>query len=89
MSQLRVVLIVLLILIQYPLWFGKGGWLSVNALNKQIEAQEGQNHLLAQDNQKIQADIDDLQEGTEAIEEHARRELNMIKQDEVFVQFQQ
>lgn len=89
MPQLRIVLIILLILIQYPLWFGKGGWLSVWASHKQIEAQEAQNRLLAQENQKIQADIDDLKKGTEAIEEHARRELNMIKQNEIYIQYPQ
>lgn len=89
MPQLRIVLIALLILIQYPLWFGKGGWLSVNAFNKQIEAQEAKNRLLAQENQKIQADIDDLKDGTDAIEEHARRELNMIRQNEIYIQYPQ
>ncbi len=61
--------------------------MSVWVSHKQIEAQEAQNRLLAQENQKIMADIDDLREGTDAIEEHARRELNMIKQNEIYVQY--
>lgn len=65
--------------------------MSVWVSHKQIEAQEAQNRLLAQENQKIMADIDDLKAdtGTDAIEEHARRELNMIKQNEIYIQYPQ
>lgn len=87
MKQLRIIIIVLLILIQYPLWLGKGSWLSVWDLHKKIVAQEKRNLSLHQKNQKLQADLDDLEHGYDAVEEHARNELYMIKQDEVFIQY--
>ena len=79
------VLVVLLLLIQYPLWLGKGGWLKVWELENKVELQNAQNHLAQQRNASLEAEVKDLQEGTRAIEERARTELSMIREDEIFV----
>ncbi|CAN1515979.1 COG2919 Septum formation initiator [Burkholderiaceae bacterium] len=76
----------LLIIIQYPLWFGKGGWLKVYELERQLEAQKEKNAALEMRNNKLAGDVKDLREGTRAIEERARVEHGMIKEGEYFVQ---
>ena len=76
----------LLILIQYPLWFGKGGWLKVYELERQLEAQKEKNAALEIRNNKLEGDVKDLKEGKLAIEERARSEHGMIKEGEYFVQ---
>lgn len=73
-------------LLQYPLWFGKGGWLRVWGLERQVEEQKQTNAALAQRNAALDAEVRDLKQGFEAIEERARYELGLIKQDEVFFQ---
>ncbi len=78
-------LVVLIALLQYPLWFGKGGWLRVWDVSRQLAAQREVNHKLETRNAALDAEIRDLKSGYEAIEERARFELGLIKQDEVFV----
>ena len=73
-------------LLQYPLWFGKGGWLRVSDLERQVQEQKQNNAALAQRNGALDAEVRDLKQGFEAIEERARYELGMIKQDEIFFQ---
>ena len=80
------ILLVLLLLLQYPLWLGKGGWLKVWDLNRQIEAQQQVNQQTQARNALLDVEVRDLKQGTEAIEERARSELGMIKRDEVFFQ---
>src|SRR5574340_50830 len=80
------ILAVLLLLLQYPLWLGKGGWLKVWDLNRQVEAQHQANQQTQARNALLDAEVGDLKQGTEAIEERARSELGMIKRDEVFFQ---
>lgn len=80
------ILAVLLLLLQYPLWLGKGGWLKVWELNRQVEAQQQANQQTQARNALLDAEVRDLKQGTEAIEERARSELGMIKRDEVFFQ---
>lgn len=80
-------LLLLLLLIQYPLWLGRGGWLKVWDLDKQVSAQKNKNDALQSRNAKLQGEVRDLKEGTGAIEERARAELGMVKEGEVFVQF--
>lgn len=80
------ILAVLLLLLQYPLWLGKGGWLKVWDLNRQVEAQHQANRQNQARNALLDAEVRDLKQGTEAIEERARSELGMIKQDETFFQ---
>jgi len=80
------VLIVLIVLLQYPLWLGKGSWLKVWDLNRQLAEQKLANQALAARNAQLAAEVDDLKTGYGAIEARARYELGMIKQDEVFFQ---
>lgn len=89
MRKLTVVLIVLIALLQYPLWLGKGGWLRVWQYSQQIEAHEKRNDYYRQRNETLRAEVRDLKQGQSAVEERARSELGMIKQDEVFYQVMQ
>lgn len=79
-------LTVLLVLIQYPLWLGKGGWLRVWDLDHQVAAARQKNEELKARNAKLNSEVEDLREGTGAVEERARYELGMIKDSEIFVQ---
>ena len=80
------VLAILLIVLQYPLWLGKGGWLRVWDVDRQLHAQREENLRLEQRNATLDAEVRDLKSGNEAIEERARYELGMVKNDEVFFQ---
>ena len=79
-------MLLLLIAIQYPLWLGKGGWLKVYEMERQLQMAEAKNSLLALRNTKLAGDVKDLKDGTRAIEERARVEHGMIKDGEYFVQ---
>jgi cell division protein FtsB len=79
-------LTVLLLLIQYPLWLGKGGWLRVADFEAQVDAAHKKNAELLARNAKLDSEVRDLKDGTGAVEERARYELSMIKQNEIFVQ---
>lgn len=83
---ISLVLFALLILLQYPLWFGKGGMLRVSDLENQLEQQKQVNESLRLRNQQLEGDVRSLSEGVEAIEERARNDFGMIKKDEVFIQ---
>jgi len=72
--------------LQYPLWLGKGSWLRVWDLNRQITEQKDKNAVLKARNDTLDAEVRDLKQGYAAIEERARNELGMVKQDEVFYQ---
>lgn len=87
MRLISLILLVLLIAIQFPLWLGKGGWLRVWELDRQVTAQDAKNQTLKSRNAKLAGEVRDLKEGTGAIEERARHELGMVKEGEVFVQF--
>lgn len=86
MRWLSLALLALLVLLQYPLWLGKGGWLRVWDYDHQLSLQKEANRKLETRNAGLDAEVRDLKQGYEAIEERARFELGMIKQDEVFVQ---
>lgn len=77
----------LAIAIQWPLWFGKGGWLRVWELQRSLEAQRATNAALAARNNDLAAEVASLREGREAIEERARSQLNMVRDGEVFFQW--
>jgi cell division protein FtsB len=87
MKALAVILGALIVLIQYPLWMGKGGWLRVWQLENEVTNQRAKNAELAARNAALAAEVRDLKQGSEAIEERARRELGMIRGDEVFFQY--
>ncbi len=89
MRLLAFALVLLLALIQNPLWFGKGGWLRVWELDRQVDAQRDTNTQLVVRNAALDAEVLDLKQGYDAIEERARSDLGMVKQDEVFFQILQ
>jgi cell division protein FtsB len=86
---LALIFVALIVALQYPMWLGPGGWLRVRELDRQVEAQKRVNAELHARNAKLDADVRDLKQGLEAIEERARSELGMIRQDEVFFQLPQ
>ncbi len=86
MRLISLALAVLLLLIQYPLWLGKGGWLRVADLEQQVDAAHDKNDALKRRNAKLDSEVRDLKDGTGAVEERARYELSMIKQNEIYVQ---
>ena len=88
MRWLALAFIVLIAALQYPMWLGKGGWFQVRELDRQLAAQRAANAGLKARNDALDADVRDLKTGYEAIEERARSELGMVKQDEVFFQIQ-
>ncbi len=84
--SLTLVLAGLTLLLQYPLWLGKGGWLRGWELERQVEAQSRSNDKIKRRNAGLEAEVRDLKNGLEAIEERARFELGMVKDNEVFFQ---
>ena len=86
MKILAGVLAALIVLIQYPLWLGKGGWLRAWEMDRQLSAQRDKGSQLERRNAALEAEVRDLKQGTEAIEERARYELGMVRGDEVFFQ---
>lgn len=84
MKVLTLILILLVILLQYPLWLGKGSWLKVWEIDQQVTRQHEINQKLQMRNAALDAEVRDLKQGHEAIEERARSELGMIKQNEIY-----
>ena len=82
-------LLILLAAIQYPLWIGKGGWLHAYDLDKKVQAQSEKNRQLELRNAKLEGEVNDLKDGTRAIEERARTEHGMVKESETMVQIVQ
>lgn len=86
MRALVIALIAALALIQYPLWWGKGGWLHTWEMERQVAAQRDLNEGLRLRNAALEAEVRDLKSGTDAIEERARLELGLVSEGELFVQ---
>lgn len=80
------VLLALLAVVQAELWFGKGGVPRVMSLRSQVQHQQERNNQAQAVNEQLAAEVRDLQEGLEMVEEKARTELGMIKPDEIYVQ---
>lgn len=80
-----IVLAALVLLLQYPLWLGKGGWLRVWDVDAQLQSQRAENRRLEQRNAALEAEVRDLKSGNEAIEERARYELGLTRPGEIFV----
>jgi cell division protein FtsB len=76
----------LILALQYPLWIGKGSWLRVRDLDRQVAQQQATNARLKARNDALDAEVRDLKQGLEAVEERARLELGMIRKDEIFYQ---
>ena len=86
MKILTYTLIGLILAIQYPLWLGKGSWLKVWEFSTKVDQQKEKNLQLAARNAGLDAEVRDLKQGSEAVEERARVELGMIKPGEIFYQ---
>jgi cell division protein FtsB len=86
MRLITLALFALLLLIQYPLWLGKGGFARVADLETQVAASHRKTDELRARNAKLDSEVRDLKDGTGAVEERARYELGMIKQNEIFIQ---
>ena len=86
MKVLAGILGALILAIQFPLWLGKGGWLRVWEVDAQVAAQRARNAQLEARNAGIAAEVRDLKQGLDAVEERARYELGMVRPDEVFFQ---
>lgn len=86
MRLINVILILILALLQMRLWFGHGGIRDVSNLNQSLQQTVHSNTLLQQRNDRLSADVLDLKNGTEAIEERARNDLGLVGQDEDFYQ---
>ena len=83
------ILIALVVLLQDPLWLGKGGWLRVWEVDRQLHAQREENLRLEQRNAALAAEVNDLKSVNEAIEERARFELGLTRPGEIYVQIPQ
>ncbi len=86
MRWVSLILLFLILMWQYPLWLGKGSWIKVWELDRQVEAQKKINQQTKLRNAVLDAEVRDLKQGTEAVEERARSELGMIKPGESFFQ---
>ena len=86
MRLLALILAGFVIALQYPLWFGKGGWLRVRDLQQQVAAQKAATAKLDARTRAFDAEVRDLKTGFDALEERARSELGMIRQDEIYFQ---
>lgn len=86
MRLLALALAILLVAIQYPLWLGKGGLFRVWEMEKEIAKEKRSNAQLKARNDALDAEVQDLKQGADALEERARSELGLVKQGEVFFQ---
>ena len=87
MKIVAAILGALIVLIQYPLWIGKGGWLRAWQLETELSNQKNRNTGFETRNAALAAEVRDLKQGSEAAEERARRELGMVRGDEIFFQY--
>jgi cell division protein FtsB len=86
MRKLLLGLLILLVILQLTLWFGGGGLLELWELHQEVEAQRDGNARLRERNEALNAEVLDLKQGLDAVEEHAREDLGMVKEGEVFYQ---
>jgi len=86
MKWLISILLVLFLLLQYRFWFSDGGQVDVRRIQEKVEKQREENQRLKERNEALSAEVRDLKQGVEAIEERARREMGMIKENETFYQ---
>jgi cell division protein FtsB len=86
MRWITAIFLALLVLVQVDLWFSRNGVFHVRGLNSQLEEVRGQIDEAKARNEQVQAEVKDLREGLEMVEEKARAELGMVKRDEVYIQ---
>lgn len=80
------VLIALLVLFQAQLWWGRGSLPNVQAMQNRLNEEIAKNAKAEAQNQQLAAEVNDLKEGLDMVEEKARSELGMVKPNEIFVQ---
>lgn len=83
MKLLALILFALIAMLQYPLWFSKSSWKKVWQVEQEVGEARQNNLALQQRNNILEAELSDLKQGLEAVEERARSDLGMIKQNEV------
>jgi cell division protein FtsB len=86
MKWLAFLLIAVVVLTQYRLWLSPDGWREATRLEQSVDAQKAENDRLQQRNQQLAAEVRDLKQGFNALEERARSELGMIGRNETFFQ---
>jgi cell division protein FtsB len=86
MRKLILILVILLVYLQYRLWLGDGGLLELWNVHQEVEAQRDENARLRERNEALNAQVLDLKQGLDAIEERAREDMGMVKQGETFYQ---
>ena len=84
MKIVTAALVFTLVLLQYRLWVGDGSLAEVWSLKGELLAQREENQQLTARNRRLEAEVVDLKQGSEVIEDRARRELGMIRRDETF-----
>lgn len=78
------VLLLILVGLQYRLWLGDNGWRTVKTMQEELTAQQAENDQLRERNRVLEAEVTELKQGVEGIEDRARSELGMIKPGEKF-----
>ncbi len=86
MRWITLILLAIVALLQYPLWFGKGGWFRVWEVEAQLAEQREANRGNEARNEALDAEVRDLKSGNEAVEERARYDLGLVKPGEIYVQ---
>ena len=81
-----IVLITLLVIVNAQLWFGRGSLPNVAKLERDLQTQKASNEEARRTNEQLNAEVNDLKEGLNMVEERARQELGMVKSNEIFVQ---
>ena len=87
MRSVTIALLLLLAAVQAQLWLGDGGLPEVMRLRAELAAKQQANAGLRQANQRLVAEVEDLRQGLEMVEERARADLGMVKPDEILVQY--
>ncbi len=87
MRPIFIILIIALVVLQHKLWLGDGNLIQWVNLEKKLEEHQHENNKLAARNRALEADVKELKNGDQALEEQARYELGMIKEQEVYYQF--
>jgi cell division protein FtsB len=86
LRPIHMILIALLVVLQAQLWFGRGSLPDVMRLRQQLKEQKQHNQVAQLANERLGAELNDLKDGLEMVEERARAEIGMVKPNEIFVQ---
>ena len=86
LRPIHMILRALLVVLQAQLWFGRGSLPDVMRLRQQLKEQKQHNQAAQLANERLGAELNDLKDGLEMVEERARAEIGMVKPNEIFVQ---